>query len=72
MPESCKEKILSNDYADWIVDFELTDELLDRDTENLDYCYRQVDRILGLVFIYYVHPFVQTQLNKINANILKF
>ena len=50
MPENCKEKILSNDYADWIIDFELTEELRNRDMENLDYCYRQVDRILGLVF----------------------
>ena len=50
MPVSCKERIISNDYADWIIDFEVTDELLDRDTTNLDYCYRQVDRILGLIF----------------------
>lgn len=50
MPVSCKERILSNDYADWIIDFEVTDELLDRDTTDLDYCYRQVDRILGLIF----------------------
>ena len=50
MSVSCKERILSNDYADWIIDFELTEGLLDRDTANSDYCYRQVDRILGLVF----------------------
>ena len=50
MPETCKEKILSNDYADLIIDFELTEELLDMDTSNLDYCYRQIDRGLGLVF----------------------
>lgn len=50
MPETCKEKILSNDYADLIIDFELTEELLDMDTTNLDYCYRQIDRGLGLVF----------------------
>ena len=50
MPESCKDKILSNDYADLIIDFELTEELLDRDTSGRDYCYRQVDRGLGLVF----------------------
>ena len=47
---SCKERILSNDYADLIIDFELTEELLDMDTSNLDYCYRQIDRGLGLVF----------------------
>lgn len=50
MPESCREKILSNDYADLIIDFELTEELLNMDTTNLDYCYRQIDRGLGLVF----------------------
>lgn len=50
MPESCKDRILSNDYADLIIDFELTEELLEMDTSNLDYCYRQIDRGLGLVF----------------------
>ena len=50
MPLSCKERILSNDYADLIIDFELTEELLDMETSNLDYCYRQIDRGLGLVF----------------------
>lgn len=50
MPESCKERILSNDYADLIIDFELTDELLDRDRSDGDYCFRQIDRGLGLVF----------------------
>ena len=50
MPVSCKEKILSNDYADWITDFELTKELIDLDNTKGDYCYRQVDETLGLVF----------------------
>lgn len=50
MPISCKERILSNDYVDLIIDFELTEELLDMDTSNVDYCYRQIDRGLGLVF----------------------
>ena len=47
---NCKDKILSNEYADWITDFELTEELRDLDTTGVDYCYRQIDRILGLVF----------------------
>lgn len=47
---SCKERILSNDYADLIIDFELTEELRNIDTTNLDYCFRQIDRGLGLVF----------------------
>ena len=50
MPVSCRERILSNEYADLIIDFELTGELLDMDTSGADYCYRQVDRGLGLVF----------------------
>lgn len=50
MPVSCKERILSNEYADFIIDFELTEELLDMDTANMDYCFRQIDRGLGLVF----------------------
>lgn len=51
MPVSCKEMILSNDYADWITDFELTEELIDRSNSELEYCYRQIDRALGLVFV---------------------
>lgn len=51
MPISCREKILSNDYADLIIDFELTDELIDMDTANEDFCFRQLDRGLGLVFV---------------------
>ena len=50
MPVSCRERIISNEYADLIIDFELTGELLDMDTSGADYCYRQVDRGLGLVF----------------------
>lgn len=50
MAVSCKERILSNDYADLILDFELTEELRNIDTTNIDYCYRQIDRGLGLVF----------------------
>jgi len=51
MPTSCREKILSNDYADLIIDFELTDELINMDTANEDFCFRQLDRGLGLVFV---------------------
>ena len=48
--ENCREKILSDDYADWVIDFELTEELQKLDTSGVDYCYRQVDETLGLVF----------------------
>ena len=50
MPTSCQEKIISNDYADWVIDFELTEELMRLDTTGVDYCYRQIDDTLGLVF----------------------
>ena len=50
MPVSCKEMILSDDYADWIIDFELTEELQALDKNNVEYCARQIDRGLGLVF----------------------
>ena len=51
MSTPCKEMILSNDYSDWITDFELTPELIEANTKDLDYCYRQVDDQLGLVFV---------------------
>ncbi len=50
MSTGCKEKILSNDYSDWITDYELTPELIAASTGQEDYCYRQVDEELGLVF----------------------
>ena len=51
MSTSCGEKILSNDYSDWIIDFELTPELIEANTADMDYCYRQIDNQLGLVFV---------------------
>lgn len=46
----CKEKILSNDYADWIIDFELTEELQRLDQSGVDYCYDRIDDALGIVY----------------------
>ncbi len=46
----CKEKILSNDYADWIIDFELTEELQRLDQSGVDYCYNKIDDALGIVY----------------------
>lgn len=46
----CKEKILSNEYADWIIDFELTQELQSLDQSGVDYCYDPIDEFLGLVY----------------------
>ena len=51
MSTPCGEMILSNDYSDWITDFELTPELIESNMADMDYCYRQVDNQLGLVFI---------------------
>lgn len=51
MSTSCGEMILSNDYTDWIIDFELTPELIEVNKQNTDYCYRQIDSRLGLVFV---------------------
>lgn len=50
MAVSCKEMILSNDYRDWIIDFELTPELIELNSTGADYCYRQIDQQLGLGF----------------------
>ena len=48
---SCREMILSNDYRDWIMDFELTSELIELNSTGADYCYRQIDQQLGLGFL---------------------
>ncbi len=50
MSTPCGERILSNDYSDWIIDFELTPEIQEPNEGNTDYCYHQVDNQLGLVF----------------------
>ncbi|MCM1048717.1 MAG: S8 family peptidase [Clostridiales bacterium] len=46
---TCKEAILSNDYADIILDFTLPDEVLS--TLDIDYCFRRVDDEFGIVHI---------------------
>jgi subtilisin family serine protease len=48
---TCKEMILSNDYADWLTDYELTEDLINQNTGTQDYCYRQIDNVLGLAFV---------------------
>ena len=47
----CRERILSNEYSDWLTDYELTEELLKRNREDMDFCYRQVDDALGIAHI---------------------
>ena len=48
---TCREKILSNDYADWIIDFPFTDELRSLANENYDYCYDPVDDEFGVISV---------------------
>ena len=45
----CKERILSNDYADIILDFMFPEKL--RNEIAADYCYHSVLSNLGIVFI---------------------
>lgn len=46
---TCKEKILSNDYADIIIDFVLPEELLAQ--REIDYCFRQLDEEFGVAYV---------------------
>lgn len=46
---ACKEKILSNDYADIIIDYVLPDEVLAE--QNLDYCFRALDDEFGVAYV---------------------
>ena len=51
MPKLCKEKIISEEYADWIIDFELTEELRLLDQSGVDYCYEKIDEELGIIYV---------------------
>ena len=46
---TCKEAILSNEYADIILDYTLPAEFLSR--LNIDYCFRRIDDEFGIVQI---------------------
>lgn len=50
MALSCKEKILSEDYVDWVVDFQL-DEIFGSYREDLDYCYQEISDGFGVISI---------------------
>ncbi len=50
MALSCKEKILSEDYVDWVIDFPL-DEIFSRYREDLDYCYQEISDGFGVISI---------------------
>lgn len=50
MALSCKEKILSEDYVDWVIDFPL-DEIFSSYREDLDYCYQEIGDGFGIISI---------------------
>jgi len=50
MAVECREKILSNDYVDFIIDFPL-EEILDSENERYDFCYQEVDSRVGILSI---------------------
>lgn len=51
MADTCREKIISEDYADWLVDFELTGNLGTLISPEYDYCYSTVNSRIGVVYI---------------------
>lgn len=50
MALSCKEKILSEDYVDWVIDFPL-DEIFSSYKDELDYCYQEISEGFGIISI---------------------
>lgn len=50
MALDCREKIISNDYVDFVIDFPL-DEILDSENERYDFCYQEVDSRVGILSI---------------------
>ncbi|MBS7302925.1 MAG: S8 family peptidase [Lachnospiraceae bacterium] len=50
MALGCKEKILSEDYVDWVIDFPLS-EVLSEYSEDMDFCYQEITEGFGIVSI---------------------
>lgn len=50
MAQECREKIISNEYIDFVIDFPL-EELFAGDNERYDYCYQAVDSRIGILSI---------------------
>ena len=46
----CREKIISDEYVDFIIDFPLED-ILGEENERFDYCYQSVDARVGILSI---------------------
>lgn len=51
MEVGCKEKIVSNEYADWFIDFSLTDDIRKNSGEEDDFCLQEVEESLGIVHV---------------------
>ncbi len=47
---SCKDKIISDEYVDFVIDFPLED-ILGGENERYDYCYQEVDSRVGILSI---------------------
>lgn len=50
MAMDCREKIISDEYVDFVIDFPLED-VLGGENENLDYCYQPVDGRVGILSV---------------------
>lgn len=50
MALGCREKMLSEEYVDWVIDFPL-DEIFTREREDLDYCYQEIGDGFGILSI---------------------
>lgn len=50
MPLSCREKIISEDYVDFVIDFPL-EEIFSGENDRYDYCYQEVDDRVGIISI---------------------
>lgn len=48
---TCREKIISEDYLDWVIDFPL-EELFESMSGDVDYCYQRVDENIGIVSLH--------------------
>lgn len=51
MAETCKEKILSEDYFDWVIDFSLSEVLSEDMLQKGDFCYQEIEGEFGIVTI---------------------
>lgn len=51
MSTTCGEKLLSNDYGEWLLDFKLTEELLGNEEPDMEFCFQQIDDNLTIVSV---------------------